>query len=142
MKYDRARKGGLSALMAERLGTTIVEEWKLMVNRIHWTRLRRLLGGDLGVANVYAPNNPKDRYCLWDEMVKCLPKDCRWIFVGDWNMVEARKNKLTIVASLCHNLKNWHWNKCWSTCKWKGLCLTAKEGSNFPRTADGKMEQG
>jgi len=127
--------------MAERLGTTIVEEWKLMVNRIHWTRLRRLLGGDLGVANVYAPNNPKDHCCLWDEMVKCLPKNCRWIFVGDWNMVEARKDKLTVVASLCHNLKNWHWNKCWSTCKWK-TCLTAKEASNFPWTTDGKMEQG
>ncbi len=60
-------------LMVERLGTTIVEKWKLMVNRIRWTKLRRLLGGDLGVANVYAPNNLKDHCCLWDEMVKCLP---------------------------------------------------------------------
>ncbi len=128
-------------LMAEKLGTTIVEELKLMVNSIHWTRLRVLLGGDLGVANVYAPNNPRDHCCLWDEMAKCLPKDCRWIFAGDWNMVEARKDKFTVVASLCHNLKNWHWNKCQSTCKWL-TCLTTKEGSNFGRTTDAKMEQG
>ncbi len=45
------------------------------------------------MANVYAPNKLNDSCYPWDEMVKFLPKDCKWILARDWNMVEAKKDK-------------------------------------------------
>jgi hypothetical protein len=32
----------------------------VMENKVLWVTLRELLGGDIGVANIYAPNIPKE----------------------------------------------------------------------------------
>jgi hypothetical protein len=41
-----------------------------MENKVQWVILKRLLGGgDLGVANIYAPNTPKEWCFLWAEMI-------------------------------------------------------------------------
>jgi hypothetical protein len=41
----------------------------LMENKVRWVKLKRLLGGDLGMANIYAPNSPKKWCFLWVEMI-------------------------------------------------------------------------
>ncbi len=44
-------------------------KWDLMENKVQWVILKRLLGGDLGVANIYAPNTPKEWCFFWAEMI-------------------------------------------------------------------------
>ncbi len=38
---------------------TMGENGTLMENKVLWVILKGLLGGDLGVANIYAPNIPR-----------------------------------------------------------------------------------
>jgi hypothetical protein len=55
--------------------------------------LKGLSRGDLGVANIYAPNNAREQCFLWVEMVQNLPNGYKWIFVEDWNMVKQHRDK-------------------------------------------------
>jgi endonuclease/exonuclease/phosphatase family metal-dependent hydrolase len=64
-----------------------------MLNRAHWIMLQELPGGDLGICNIYAPNNPQERCQLWEALIQELPATCRWILAGDFNMVLARQDK-------------------------------------------------
>ncbi len=64
-----------------------------MTNCFHWIRINRLRGGDLTLANIYAPNDMAQRCMFWVLMIKELPKDYRWILLGDFNMVEHQPNK-------------------------------------------------
>jgi hypothetical protein len=34
-----------------------------------WVRLNNLPKGDIGLTNVYAPNNPWEHYTLWNKML-------------------------------------------------------------------------
>jgi hypothetical protein len=62
------------------------------VNHAQWIAFRGLPGGDLAVANIYAPNNSQDQTILWLELAQSLPTGPRWILVGDWNMVLDSRN--------------------------------------------------
>lgn len=46
----------------------------------------------IGVRNIYAPNDYKERVVLWEWCSSNLPK-VYWIFVGDFNMVEVGCDK-------------------------------------------------
>ncbi len=67
-----------------------------MINRLHWFKILRVKGGDIIMANIYAFNNIAKRCVPWELMVKYLPKDCGWILVGDFNMVEHQANKTSV----------------------------------------------
>ncbi len=69
------------------------ENGALMENRVQWVILKGLVGGDLGDANIYAPNTLRKQCFLWVEMIQKLPRGCMWILVGDWNMVEQNMKK-------------------------------------------------
>ena len=58
-----------------------------------WIILKGLSGGDLGLLNIYAPNDSSDRIPLWDSVRESLPQSCCWIFGGDFNMVESLADK-------------------------------------------------
>jgi hypothetical protein len=47
-----------------------MESGTLMENKVQWIILKGLLGGDLGVANIYALNNARKWCFLWAEMVQ------------------------------------------------------------------------
>lgn len=49
--------------------------------------------GDLGFINIYAPVEPLARKVMWETMSRELPSTCRWILLGDFNMVEKREDK-------------------------------------------------
>ncbi len=66
---DKTQKGGVCTLIAERLVAVVGENGTLMENRVQWVILKRLLGGDLGVTNIYAPNIPKEWCFLWVQMI-------------------------------------------------------------------------
>jgi exonuclease III len=49
---------------------------------------------DVSVLNVYAPSNSaRDKVELWEELLRSLPRNCRWVLAGDWNFVEHRHDK-------------------------------------------------
>jgi hypothetical protein len=68
-KKDKARRGGVCTLIAKRLVAIVGENGTLMENRVQWVILKRLLGGDLVVANIYAPNIPKEWCFLWAKII-------------------------------------------------------------------------
>jgi hypothetical protein len=68
----------------------------LPINKLHWFKILKVKGGDITVANIYAFNNITKRCMPWELMVKYLPKDCGWILVGDFNMVEHQVNKTSV----------------------------------------------
>jgi len=51
-------------------------KWRLFIknfgffqnNIMVWVRLKNLPKGDIGLTNVYAPNNPWEHHTLWKEM--------------------------------------------------------------------------
>jgi hypothetical protein len=56
----------------------------------------------VGIANIYAPNNPQDRITLWTELAQSLPVGPRWILAGGLNMMldsKDRSNPLGRLAS-------------------------------------------
>jgi hypothetical protein len=58
-----------------------------------WIQLQGVPGGSLAVLNVYAPHTSVERCALWAELLGSLPRDCKWLFLGDWNFVEHRTDK-------------------------------------------------
>lgn len=65
----KAGRGGVCALIMDRLVVVVGENGILMENRVWWVILKRQLGGDVGVANIYAPNIPKEWCFLWAKMI-------------------------------------------------------------------------
>ncbi|KAG0620297.1 hypothetical protein M758_4G205500, partial [Ceratodon purpureus] len=64
-----------------------------MGNRAHYIILDAVARSRLGFINVYAPNHPRDRSALWEALLRELPNGCRWLLMGDLNMVERRADK-------------------------------------------------
>ena len=62
-------------------------------NLAQWIVLKDLPGGDMAIANIYAPNAAHDRMTFWQEMVWCLPQNYRWVLGSDWNVVENGRDK-------------------------------------------------
>jgi hypothetical protein len=48
-----------------------------MENMVQWVIFKGLPCGDLGMANIFAPNTPKEWCFLWVEMIQKLPRGCR-----------------------------------------------------------------
>ncbi|OAE29935.1 hypothetical protein AXG93_773s1760 [Marchantia polymorpha subsp. ruderalis] len=72
----------------------------LLANRVQWLILQGLLDVDVGFANIYAPNDSLSRCLLWEALAQNLPQTCRWILLGDFNMVERRADKTCQSAAL------------------------------------------
>lgn len=85
--------GGLITMLHPRWTRMVSANGALLENRAQWFILHGLPGGDLGVANIYAPNDSPSRCVLWETMARELPQTCRWILLGDFNMVEYRADK-------------------------------------------------
>ncbi len=81
-------------MVANKWAKFIVVKGSIAENRILWVQFDGILGGKLGVGNIYAPNEPRDRCRLWEDMLVQLPSNCRWILVGVFNMVECVEDKL------------------------------------------------
>lgn len=88
-----AGKGGLITLVGPKYAHMITSSGSILENRAHWIILDGLPGGQVGIVNIYAPNDSFSRCNLWDAMIRELPSGCRWILGGDFNMVESRNDK-------------------------------------------------
>ena len=97
---EGAGKGGICTLLHEKLAPLVSSYGSILHNRAFWFRLKGLPGGDLGILNIYAPNDSRERTLLWQELSARLPSDCRWIVSGDFNMVESAQDKSTLCGKL------------------------------------------
>lgn len=95
-----ARCGGVVTFFAPRWSSAVTASESIFGNRVHWLTLSGLPGGDLGIANVYAHITSQDRCNLWEAMIRDLPSHCRWLLIGDFNMVEVRTDKNQPWASM------------------------------------------
>jgi hypothetical protein len=68
----------------------VLKYYVLIKNKMQLLRLKRLPCGDLGIINVYAPNNLIDRRNVWEAIKKEVSRDYFWLFCGDLNMVEGK----------------------------------------------------
>ena len=84
---------GILTLLHPRWASRIGVTCTLLGNRFHWFTLTGLRGGDIGFASIYAPNGSYGRCLLWEAMAQSLPFKCRWLLLGDFNMVESRGDK-------------------------------------------------
>lgn len=53
---------------------------------IVWIKLEGVEGSNLGIACIYAPNIPTEHRHMWHLMTYSMPRDCKWIFDGEFNM--------------------------------------------------------
>lgn len=88
-----AGSGGISTWIAPSIKHMVESSGQDRSGRALWVRLSGIPGGDVSILNVYAPNSPSERRILWDELASILPRDCRWVLGGDWNVVEFPEDK-------------------------------------------------
>ena len=61
---EGAGKGGICTILKENLAPHVSSHGIILRNRAFWIRLSGLPGGDLGILNLYAPNDTRDRIHL------------------------------------------------------------------------------
>lgn len=86
-------KGGVVSLIASKWASLISSTGTILGGRALWFIMSRLPGGDLGFLNIYAPVDTPSHKILWESISRELPNNCRWILLGDFNMVEKRSDK-------------------------------------------------
>lgn len=87
-----------------------MEYGALYDDKVPWIKLEGI-GGNIGIACIYAPNIPTDRQHLWHIMVDALPKDCEWILGGDFNMTERPQDKSNDYGRDINDLERYTWNE-------------------------------
>jgi exonuclease III len=88
-----AGSGGVCLWVSPRIKHLISSRGHSRSGRYQWVRFSGVPGRDVGILNLYAANQTAERCELWYEMLLDLPKDCRWIFMGDWNFVERPEDR-------------------------------------------------
>jgi exonuclease III len=101
-----AGRGGLYMLISPKIRHLIHSQGVIGANLAQWVVLKGLPRGDVAIANVYAPNSAHDRMTLWQEMVRCLPLNCRWVVGGDWNVVENGRDKSSREGRIISNAES------------------------------------
>lgn len=94
-----AGSGGICSWLSPKISHLITHVGQDSGGHAQWFRLSNVPGEDVGVLNVYAPHNSQERCFLWEELLTCLPRDCRWVFIGDWNFVEQARDKSNLTPS-------------------------------------------
>lgn len=85
--------GGIMIFIHPRWARKIGASGLLLDNQGHWFVLQGLPGGDIGFVNLYAPNESPARCLLLESLARDLSRTCRWLVMGDFNMVEHRADK-------------------------------------------------
>ena len=97
---DGVGSRGTCMWIAPKLVHLICESGHTRSGNAQWVRLSGLPGSDITILNVYAPHSSHERCLLWEELLSLLPRDYRWIFVGDWNFVERAIDKSNLKESV------------------------------------------
>lgn len=101
-----AGTGGVCMWVAPRISHLVTSSGQAGGGRAQWVRFGGLPGGDVAVLNVYASTHARERAFLWEELAASLPRDCRWLILGDWNFVECRSDKSNLNGRLISTGEN------------------------------------
>ena len=96
----RAESGGIGMWVAPQLVPPIHVEGQSRAGNAQWICFKGVPGGDIGILNVYAPHKSPERCVLWLELIDNLPRNCKWIMIGNWNFVERGRDKSNDRASI------------------------------------------
>lgn len=97
--------------ISPKLATFILSHGVVGVNLGQWVRFKNIPGGDVAIANIYEPHsNSQIRIQLWQEIIRSLNPDCRWIICGDWNMVEKHKDKFSTCSRILTGLEKFEFD--------------------------------
>jgi hypothetical protein len=80
-------------------------------NKVLWIQFEGILGGRLGVATIYAPNDSHDWCKVWEEMLAKLPTICYFILIGNFNMVKWPSNKFQSCGKLVPKVEKTLWDQ-------------------------------
>ena len=108
---NAAGKGRVGILLAHKYVRLVKDHGALYEDRVVWVKLEGIEGGNVGIACIYAPNIPTDRRHLWHVMVDALPKDCEWIFGGDFNTRERPQDKSNDCGRNISDLERYTWSE-------------------------------
>ena len=108
---DAADKGGVGILISQKYAKFVTDHGSFYENRVVWVKLEGIEGGKVELTCIYAPNILMDRRHLWHIMVDGLPKDCEWIFGGDFNMTEKLQDKSNDCGRAISDLEHFTWNE-------------------------------
>ncbi len=64
---------------------------------------------DLGIHNVYVPNDFIEVCQLWEVLKAILPNDYMWILIGNFNMVETQIDKSSTCGKMLLGTKGLDW---------------------------------
>ena len=103
LERKRVGKRRLATLLAPKWAKLVTQTRVVMENHAHWFILGGLLGGNLGVVNIYVPNKSALRIRLWETLLAILPFTCHWIVQGDFNMVKTHQDKTNPCRRLVPN---------------------------------------
>ena len=98
-------------LLAHKYARPVTAHGSLYNHRIIWIKPEGIAGGSIGLACVYAPNILTERRHLWHIMMESLPRDCKWILGGDFNMMERQKNKSNDCGREINDLEKLIWKR-------------------------------
>lgn len=81
---EGAGKSRICMFISSRLAPFIHSQRTLGVNLGQWVRFNNFPGVDIAIANIYASHScSQTRVQLWQELVRVLDPNCRWILCGD-----------------------------------------------------------
>lgn len=90
LRNDRVEAGrdGVAIGLHLDLHPFLVSEGSVPCQRAVWACLNHPTWGKLGFVGLYGPNDPAGRIALWSELSATLDLSYRWLFLGDFNMIE------------------------------------------------------
>ncbi len=89
--------------------STVVEYKTIGGNKVHMLRLNGLPCGNLGILNIYAPNNPIDHCNLWELMKAEISNDSNQLFCEDFNMLKQVVNKSSSCSRFIFDKERFSW---------------------------------
>lgn len=111
-------KGGICMFISPKLAPYIHSHGNIGGNLVQWVHFKNLPGGDVAIANIYAPHSsPIVRAQLWQDLVRALHPDFRWILCGDWNMVESHKDKSSSCGHILSGMEKFEFDRLKAHCQ-------------------------
>jgi exonuclease III len=133
-------KGG-TALLIHPL-TKILHSGTLDEGRAVWAIVEHA-ESTFGCASIYAPNSPRQRSILWEELKNLLPA-ANWILSGDYNMTESVSDSTGLSPLLQGSeLEAWRLFKMRFNLKDARMVASQVEGAHYTwrRTQNGRITQ-
>lgn len=88
------RIGGVALGIHQDLLPFVTSRGIIGSQRAAWACLEHPTWGRIGFAGIYSPNDGVGRTALWNELFGILQSAYRWLFLGDFNMVENAMDQL------------------------------------------------